>query len=175
MILLSTFLLALACRDNAIVHPSQATATGEVIWPPEDGRIPHDALAPAVLPITNFCLTARASLALGPTQPLCAPGHSLWLRAPGPEKLASRLCPKKGTPGKGNNQIKPQTSSCTGLCGCPPLSPKPQTQIGMTKKHSRIQVCFPWQIVRLLGRSELERACTLGLLPHSRRCCRIGF
>lgn len=73
MILLSTFLLALAYRDNAIAHPSRATATGEVIWPPEDGWIPPEALAPAVLPVTNFCLTARASLALGPTQPLSAP------------------------------------------------------------------------------------------------------
>lgn len=109
MILLSTFLLALACRDNAIVHRSQATATGEVIWPPEDGRIPPDALAPAVLPTTNCCLTACASVALGPTQPLSPPGHRPWLQTPGPENLASRLCPKKGTPGKGNNHIKPQT------------------------------------------------------------------
>ena len=65
MILLFTFCLSLAWKNNAIFYPFQAIAKG-AIQPPKDYWICHDAGDPVIWPITDFPLISNASVSLLP-------------------------------------------------------------------------------------------------------------
>lgn len=64
IILLFTFYLSLAWKDNAIFYLSQATAKWVVIQTPNDCWICCNAGDPVILPITNFSLIVNASVSL---------------------------------------------------------------------------------------------------------------
>lgn len=81
VILLFTFYLSLAWKDNAIFHLSQATAKWVVIQTPNDCWICYNDGVPVILPITNFSLIFNASVSLELYRvSLCIMSYSLIMR-----------------------------------------------------------------------------------------------
>lgn len=141
---LFTFCLALAWKNNIIVHTSQATAEEgtptstwlldlpQWCWPCPHKLLPDFQCLHFSGQSDSFLYHARLSKPGGPFP-------RFWLTAPNPGDLASRLCTKKGTQDKGNQNKTTHAVysplSFTHLHGCQLSSPEPQTKIGIARRH----------------------------------------